>query len=435
MNNDNGRFAENKQLSVLQNGISVATDYMPHASSVSVGLWLPAGSALENSSNNGLAHFYEHLVFKGTKNRSAFQIAKEIEDFGGNLNAYTSRDVTCFYIHIAKEHLKTAIEVLADLTMEPKLTVINFAKEKNVILEEIYSIEDNPEEFSYDFFHSEHFKNCGFAFPIAGTQNSVRNLKIAEMRLRQKFILEKLPILLSVAGAVEHNELLKYCKKLFAKKSGASTQPYINYFASSGTAVLKRHVQQATVLWGASCEGLAAKEARAMQIFSHTFGDGFVSRLFQNIREKYGLVYSINSSFETTIQKTENKKNISLFQISFGTEPQNLERIADLIHKEMKNFLKNGFLKNELERTKQGIIGSYKLSKDSLTNRQNRLARQILRYGHPINSNETEAKINKIEADYIKTFVHNFIQNSKWTFAAIVPKKCKINFRTLHEIV
>jgi len=425
---NSGKFTENRQLSVLQNGISIVTDYVPYASSVSMGLWLPVGSASENSSNSGLSHFYEHLVFKGTKNRSAFQIAKEIEDLGGNLNAYTSRDATCFYIQIAKEHLKTAVCVLADLAMEPKLASADFAKEKNVILEEISAVEDNPEEFAYDFFHKAHFRNCALALPIAGTLNSVQNLKISEIRKRQKFILEELPILLSVAGAVEHSELLKICKKIFSKKISAGNQPHMIYRASSGTAILRKPVQQATVLWGTSCEGLAAKDIRAMQIFSYAFGDGFTSRLFQNIREKYGLVYSISSSFENFIQKTAAQKTLSLFQISFATEPQNLERITDLIRKEMKIFLKDGFLKNELERTKQGIIGSYRLSRDSLNNRQNRIARQVLRHGHTINASETEAKINRMEADYIESFVKSFVKNSKWTLAALVPKKCKVNY-------
>ncbi|MDR1812029.1 MAG: insulinase family protein [Candidatus Fibromonas sp.] len=411
-----------KIVSVLQNGVSVASDFIPHASSVSVGLWLPIGSASENSGNSGLSHFYEHLVFKGTRNRSAFQIAKEIEDLGGNLNAYTSRDATCFYIHIAKEHLQTAVCVLADLAMEPKLTALDFEKEKNVILEEICAAEDNPEELSDDFFHKAHFKGSPLSFPIAGSLRSVKNLKIAEIRRRQRFILEKLPVLVSVAGAVNHVELVEICERIFSRKTGAGEAPNIAYRANSGTAILRRQVQQANVLWGASCEGLAAKEVRALQIFNHVFGGGFSSRLFQSIREKHGLVYSINSSFGNFIQKTTDKRNFALFQISFAAEPQNLERVANLIRKEMKIFLKSGFSKTELEMAKQGIIGSYRLSRDSLSNRQNRLARQVLRYGHAIEASKTEEQINKMEVDFIEDFIRKFVENSKWTFAVVAPK-------------
>jgi len=415
-------FAANKQVSVLQNGVSIATDLVPSASSVYAGLWLPIGSASENSKNSGLSHFYEHLVFKGTKNSSAFQIAKDIEDLGGTLNAYTSRDATCFYIHIAKEHLQTAVRVLADLVMEPKLTSSDFSKERDVILKEIMAIEDNPEELSDDFFHKAHFKGCGLALPITGSLKSVKNLSVDEIRKRQKFILDELPILLSIAGAVQHNELVKICKKLFRKKNGAGGQPSIAYSANSGVEMRQKEVQQATVLWGTSCEGLEAKELRALQIFSHVFGDGFSSRLFQNIREKYGLAYSINSSFGNFIQKTTSKKNLAFFQIFFATEQQNVERVADFIRKEIKSFLRNGFSKHELEKAKQGIIGSYKLSKDSLGSRQSRLARQVIRYGHPIDISKTEAQINKMEADYIESFVKKFLISSQWTFAAVVPK-------------
>jgi len=419
----NSDFAANKQVSFLRNGVSIATDLVPDAFSVYAGLWLPIGSASENSKNNGLSHFYEHLVFKGTKNCSAFQIAKEIEDLGGNLNAYTSRDATCFYIHIAKEHLQTAMRVLAELIMEPKLTSSDFAKERNVIIKEIIAVEDNPEELADDFFHKAHFKGCSLALPIAGSLKSVKNLCLEEIRKRQKFILDELPILVSVAGAVEHNELVKICKKFFGKKRSAGNQPSIAYSANSGVEVRQKEVQQATVLWGTSCEGLEAKELRALQIFSHIFGDGFSSRLFQNIREKHGLAYSINSSFGNFIQKTASKKSLASFQIFFATEQQNMERVADFIRKEMKTFLRNGFSKNELEKAKQGIIGSYKLSRDSLSSRQNRLARQVLRYGHPIDQGKTEAQINNMEADYIESFIKKFAANSKWTLAAIVPKK------------
>jgi len=425
----NSEYAANKQVSVLRNGVSIATDLVPGASSVYVGLWLPIGSASENSKNSGISHFYEHLVFKGTKNCSAFQIAKEIEDLGGNLNAYTARDATCFYIHIAKEHLQTAIRVLAELIMEPKLTPSDFAKERNVIIKEIIAVEDNPEELSDDFFHKAHFKGSGLALPIAGSLKSVKNLHIEEIRKRQKFILDELPILVSVAGAAQHNELVKICKKFFSKKNGASNQPCVAYSANSGMEVRQKEVQQATVLWGTSYEGLEAKELRALQIFNHIFGDGFSSRLFQNIREKHGLAYSINSSFGNFIQKTTNNKSLASFQIFFATEQQNVERVADFIRKEMKTFLRNGFSKNELEKAKQGIIGSYKLSSDSLSSRQNRLARQVLRYGHPIDPSKTESQINKMEADYIESFIKKFAVNSKWTLAAIVPKKaCKVNF-------
>jgi len=415
-----------KQVSVLQNGVSIATDWVPGASSVYAGLWLPIGSSSENSKNSGLSHFYEHLVFKGTKKYSAFQIAKEIEDLGGNLNAYTSRDATCFYIHIAKEHLQTAVRVLADLVMEPKLTSSDFAKERSVIAKEIIAVDDNPEEYSDDFFHKAHFKGCSLALPIAGSLKSVKNLKIEDIRERQKFILNELPILLSVAGAVEHKELISICKKLFSKKSRAGNQPCIAYSAKAGVEIRKKEVQQAMVLWGTSCEGLEAKDLRALQIFNHIFGDGFSSRLFQNIREKYGLAYSINSSFGNFIQKTADKKNLSFFQILFATEPQNLERIVDLIRKEMKIFLRNGFVKGELENAKQGIIGAYRLSRDSLSSRQNRLARQVLRYGHPIDPSKTELQINNMEADYIEDFIKKFVATSKWTFAAVVPRKTRL---------
>jgi predicted Zn-dependent peptidase len=261
--------------------------------------------------------------------------------------------------------------------------------------------------------------------PIAGSLDSVKDLKLSQLRERQKFILEELPLLLSVAGGASHSELLRICKKIFVKKTSAGEQPCVAYSANSGTEVLHKAVQQATVLWGASFEGFTAKEIRALQIFNHIFGDGFTSRLFQNIREKHGLAYSINSSFDNLIQKTKDKKNLSMFQISFASEPQNMERIADLIRKEMRNFLKKGFAKNELERAKQGMIGIYKLSADSPSSRQNRLARQVLRLGHVLNPSQSIAKINGMQADYVESVVKMFMENSKWTFAAVVPERTK----------
>ncbi|GHV14511.1 peptidase M16 [Fibrobacterales bacterium] len=420
----------NNNITTLPNGCTIATDKVPNSSSVSVGLWLPVGSGAENPQSNGLCHFYEHLVFKGTKNRSAFKLASEIEDLGGSLNAYTSREVTCFYVKIAKEHLKTAISVLTDLVCNPKLSHADFEKEKSVILEEIRAADDNPEDIVDDLFHKEHFKGSGFALPIAGTIKSVENLELSQIKKHHKMILNDLSIFICVAGNAEHKDVVKYCSEFLPSICHTpSTVPFEIKICDGvqQDKFLKRHFSQSTVVLGAFRQGLSTQEARALQIFNHIFGDGFTSRLFQNIREKYGLVYFINSSLENSLrtiptEKKDIRKLSSLFQISFATEPANLQKVRDLVQKEMQKFLKNGFSKGELERAKQSIIGSYKLSQDSLSSRQSSLANQILRYGHPIDTAVSEQEILKIQPDFIESFIADFVNNSKWTFAAVVPK-------------
>lgn len=190
---------------VLPNGVVVQTDYMPQAYSVALGAWLPRGSRHEKVNEFGLSHFYEHLVFKGTENRTAFEIACSLEDRGGNLEAYTTRQETGFYATVVKEDVGLAIDVIADMLMNPRFDKAEMEKERKVIIEEIRSYDDIPEEVAGDVFNNIHFKGCGIAHSITGTVKEVRNLTHEQMWEYERQVLNDMPIYVCAAGKVDHN--------------------------------------------------------------------------------------------------------------------------------------------------------------------------------------------------------------------------------------
>ena len=203
---------------VLPNGVVVQTDYMPHAYSAAVGVWLPRGSRHEKPEEFGLSHFYEHLVFKGTENRTAFEIACSLEDRGGNLEAYTTRQETGFYANVVAGDVPLALDVIADMLMNPRFDKEEMEKERRVIMEEVRSYDDIPEELVGDVFNALHFKGCGIAHSITGKLSDVRRLTNEQMWEYERQVLKDMPIYVCAAGKVNHDELVDLCAKKFARK-------------------------------------------------------------------------------------------------------------------------------------------------------------------------------------------------------------------------
>ena len=203
---------------VLKNGITILTDYMPHAYSVAVGVWVPRGSRHEAKDEFGLSHFYEHLVFKGTENRSALEIARAIEDKGGNLEAYTTRQETGFYAQIERSNLALAVDVIADMLMNPRMEKSEMEKERRVIIEEIHSYDDIPEEIVGDVFNAIHFKGCGIAHSITGNIKQVKALTHKQMLKYRAQVTDEIPLLVCASGKVDHDALVELCSEKFAQK-------------------------------------------------------------------------------------------------------------------------------------------------------------------------------------------------------------------------
>jgi predicted Zn-dependent peptidase len=402
---------------VLDNGITILTDYMPHAYSVAVGAWIPRGSRHEAKDEYGLSHFYEHLVFKGTENRSALEIARSIEDKGGNLEAYTTRQETGFYAQIERSHLPLAVEVIADMLMHPRMDKKEMEKERRVIIEEIHSYDDIPEEIVGDVFNAIHFKGCGIAHSITGNIKQVKALTHRQMLKYRAQVTDEIPLLICASGKVDHEELVKLCAEKFAQKKTRGVLPADAYRAHNSVKVVqKQDIAQSNLFWGLSFDrNLMDERGRcALSLFNVAMGAGMASRLFQKIREDRGLAYSVYSTADIYCDCTD-------WGVSLATEPHQLKTALELSLNETRNFLKRGFNKGEFERTKTNILGGMYLGADSPEKRVVRMAEQVLHLGEFHTMEHSEKIISSMTEDEVVATTNRLFNAAKFSAAVIEP--------------
>ena len=402
---------------VLDNGITILTDYMPHAYSVAVGVWVPRGSRHEAKDEFGLSHFYEHLVFKGTEKRSALEIAHAIEDKGGNLEAYTTRQETGFYAQIERSHLPLAVDVIADMLMHPRMDKKEMEKERRVIIEEIHSYDDIPEEIVGDVFNAIHFKGCGIAHSITGTVKQVKALTHRQMLKYREQVISDIPLLICASGKVDHEELVQLCAEKFAQKKCSGVLPADTYRAHNSVKVVqKKDIAQSNLFWGLSFDrNLMDERGRcALSLFNVAMGAGMASRLFQKIREDKGLAYSVYSTADIYCDCTD-------WGVSLATEPHQLKTALELSLNETRNFLKRGFSKGEFERTKTNILGGMYLGADSPEKRVVRMAEQVLHLGEFHTMEHSEKIIKSMTEDEVVVTVNRLFGAAKFSAAVIEP--------------
>ncbi len=402
----------------LSNGITVLTDWMPHAYSANVGVWIPRGSRHETKEINGLAHFYEHLVFKGTEKRSAFEIAHTIEDRGGNLEAYTTRQETGFYAQVMREDVPLAVDVIADMLMNPTFDSKEMEKERKVIIEEVHSYDDIAEECAGDLFNALHYKGCGLSLPIAGTAKTVKGLLKSGMLEYERQVLEDLPLTVCASGAVDHEKLVELVEKNFEKKKSAK-HPFVNlYRANAGQKEKsKEELSQSNLFWGTSFDASegSVEFLRALGLFNVAFGADMGSRLFQKIREERGLAYSVYSM-------TDVYTDVFGWGISLATAPQKMNLALSLAQKELEKFLKNGFEKGELERTKMNVVGGLRIGADNAEKRLMRLADQELHLGKIFTMAETEKQVLAFDEERLMELLRNAFEHAPFATAIVKPK-------------
>lgn len=403
----------------LDNGITVLTDPMPGAYSANVGVWIPRGSRHETERTSGLAHFYEHLVFKGTKKRSAYDIAHTIEDRGGSLEAYTTRQETGFYAQVVREDVPLAVEVISDMLLHPEFDPKEMEKERKVIVEEVHSYDDIAEECVGDLFNAIHYKGCGLALPIAGTVKTVRGLSREGLVECERQVLEDLPLTVCATGKVEHERFVDLIREAFAEKKSAS-KPFENGYAASAAQKTKtrRELSQTNLFWGTSFDFSNGDVdfMRALGLFNVAFGADMGSRLFQKVREERGLAYSVYSM-------TDVYRDVLGWGISLATAPSKMEQALAIAQGELRNFLENGFGKGELERTKMNVIGGLRISADNAEKRLMRLADQALHLGKVYSLSETEAQVRAFSEERVVESLRRAFKNAPFATAIVKPAK------------
>lgn len=370
---------------VLSNGLRVVSEEIPHVRSVSIGIWVDVGSRDERESNNGISHFIEHMVFKGTENRSVREIARSIESVGGYLNAFTGKEHTCFYARVLDEYAELSLDVLSDLVLHSTFPEKELEREKGVVIEELKNAEDDPDDIIHDYFDKALFGSHPLGYPVIGTEPNLRSFKRGDLRehMRNRYGSDKM--VLAAAGNISHDKLVGLAQEFLG---GGSARPVNGLVARVKPRTRKpercefpKPIQQAHICLGRQSFSIRSKQRFPILVLNTLLGDGMSSRLFQNIREKYGFAYSVYS-FATMMS------DAGAFGAYIGTDQQHIGASIELIMKELEKLNTKPVSHAELSRTKAQLKGSMMLSLESIPNRMMRLGSSELYFNavNPIDS-------------------------------------------------
>ena len=379
----------------LPNGLRVALESLPFVRSVSFGIWLMNGSRNETRGTNGISHFSEHMMFKGTKNRTAKQIADTMDAIGGQLNAFTSKEYTCFFTRTLDVHFDTALDVLQDMFFNSNFDDGEIAKERGVILEELNMYEDTPEDLVVDLMQCETFKPHPLGFPVIGTKDTISRFKRDDfIKFHKKhFTADK--IVVAVAGNIEPECVLEKVAAVFGgmeapKKSRALKK--VKY--SRGFSLKEKDIEQMHLCLGFEGLPTGVDESYTQAIIGTILGGGMSSRLFQKIREERGLVYSVYTSNASFIET-------GIFLIYAALSPAQLEEVGKLICGEIKGLLTENLEVDELRRTKEQLKSNFILSLESSSSRMSSIGRSVLLLGRVVTPDELITKIDDVSlADF-----------------------------------
>ena len=357
----------------LSNNIKVVYEYVPFVHSISFGVWVKNGSVNEEKNNNGISHFIEHMLFKGIKNRTAKNIAYEIDAIGGQIDAFTTKEYTCYFTKTLNYHFDTALEILSDMILNSNFNEEDIIKERNVILEEISMYEDSPEDLAHDLLEESVWHNSLLGLPILGEKSTISkfNKNILKEYMTSNYNTDN--IVLSFAGNFDENIILPKIEKCFSNIKGKTSQKNKISDIKYSTSFIKKSkdIEQIHLSIGFPSLNISSKDYYTLSIINTIFGDGISSRLFQNLREDKGLAYSIysyNSSYEQA----------GLYNIYMALNKNNLENSLIEIKKEINLICEKGISATELKNTKEQIKSSYLLSLENTSNIMHTLGRNLI---------------------------------------------------------
>jgi predicted Zn-dependent peptidase len=393
--------------SALPNGIRVVTETMPHVRSVAVGIWVETGSRMEPEPLGGISHLIEHLVFKGTATRSAEDIARAIDSVGGQMDAFTAKEHTCFYVSVLDEHLPLAVGLLTDILRHPLFAVADIEKEKAVVLQEIKMVEDTPDDLIHDLFAEQIWADHPLGRPILGRWDVVKQFdRDTVLRYFQR---EYTPgrIVVAVAGNAEHEQVADLFAAGFAGW-GEPTEPHTVAppVVHPGVHTVRKTLEQVHLLVGLPGVADLAPERYALYLLNDIVGGSMSSRLFQEVRERQALVYSVHSGQQAY-------RDAGLFYVYAGTDPANFGKVMNALMKEIRSLKKDGVTADELRRSKDHLKGSLMLSLESTSSRMNRLARHEMRFGSFMSMDEMLGAIDAVRMEDVDALIHRVLDEEQ----------------------
>jgi predicted Zn-dependent peptidase len=389
----------------LPNGLVVITENMPHVRSVSVGVWVRSGSRGEAPDENGLAHFIEHMVFKGTERRSAEAIAREMDSVGGMLDAFTSKEQICFNAKVLDEHLPIAFDVIADLILRPNFDSEDVTKEQQVILEEIKMDMDNPEYLLHEVFTRGFWPEHALGRPILGTPETVKNFNREVLKARFASWYAPDHLVVTAAGNVAHEQVLDLVTREFGHlQPSGQHAPHIAPRTEAPIHLeKKRDLEQVHLCVGVPSVPLGHEDRFGVAVLNNLLGGGMSSRLFQNIREKRGLAYAVFSEITPY-------SDAGMLTVYAGSGKETVGQVLDLIVGEFRDLKKSLVTEEELTRSKNHLKGSLMLSLESTSARMSNLARQELYFRRFYSLDEILDSIEAVTREQLQSLARQYFR-------------------------
>jgi predicted Zn-dependent peptidase len=376
----------------LPSGLRLTTEAMPHVRSVTIGVWLARGSRHESDRESGIAHFVEHMLFKGTASRTARDIAEAIDSIGGQLDAFTSKEYAAYYVKVLDEHVPLAIDLLSDMILRPALAPDDVEKEQSVILEEIKMVEDAPDDLVHEEFARQFWSNHPLGRPILGTADTVASFSSASLRayFGRTYVAPNLVV--AAAGHLEHDGVRDLVARAFAPLPlVAPAYPTAPPDVTPGVAVRHKDIEQSHVCLGTPALTQAHGDRYAAYVLNAILGGSMSSRLFQHIREARGLAYAVFSNLTSY-------SDAGMLTIYAGCATDKVEQVVDLSLVELRGLRETAVPADELRRAKDHLKGSLMLSLENTSSRMSHLARHELYFGRHFTLDETLASIECVTA-------------------------------------
>lgn len=390
------------QLTQLANGLRIVTDEIPHVQTCAVGLWIGRGSMHEPANVNGISHLLEHMVFKGTPTRNAQQIAESVESVGGYLNAYTSREMTAYHARILKEDVGLAVDVLADILQNSLFEAGEFSREQDVIVQEINQSLDTPDDIVFDYFQEICYPQQALGRPILGNEELIRSFtpEVVKNYLQKNYSFSN--IVFAASGNIRHEDTIRLAQEKLVQFSSQGLEEEETPSFVGGTRVIEKDLEQAHLVWGFEGVSYSHPHYYAASVYSALLGGGMASRLFQEIREKRGLAYSIYS-FATSYPATG---QLSMYA---ATSPEQVKDLLPLVYDELGR-LPHTLKEAEVDRAKAQLRAGLMMGAESTMARCEQAARQTLLYGHPLLLTELSQHIENVKISEVREFAETLLE-------------------------
>ncbi len=398
------------QVTTLANGLRVVTDTMDSVETVAVGIWVAAGTRHETADVNGISHLLEHMAFKGTQRRTAQLIAEEMDNVGGQLNAYTSRDHTAYYAKMLKEDLGLAVDILADILLNSTMDEEELAREQHVVVQEINQADDTPDDIIFDHFQAAAFPEQPMGWPVLGREDLVRGVTSQRLRTYMSSNYAADNMVASASGAVDHGAFVRLIENAFGNLPRRSAVSEVAGRYQGGDFRQERDLEQIHVVLGFGGLPHGDPDFYNLGALSTLLGEGMSSRLFQEIREKRGLAYSVFST-------SQSFSDTGLFSIYMGTGQSDVQKLVPVLRAEIEK-VQAKVSEDEVKRARAQIKAGLLMSLESPGSRCAQSARQIMVYGRPLTVAEIIAKVDAVNADGICRVAQR-IFSGKPTLAAL----------------